>query len=175
MGSGDRDHAHRGPGPDRSSRSGCSFLSSTLRYIRPVHRNVTSRAFSAVLSLWLALCLVEPTQLHTCEMHGGLAIQQSGGGLGHTHSAARHRTATHFTGHSQHDQGGDSQSQQCSCLGDCNGGSAPVGLVAATISLSASIDTDRSSAKVEYESPALVSAHFLLPYANGPPLSSSRA
>jgi hypothetical protein len=128
-----------------------------------------------VLSLWLALCLVEPMQLHTCAMHGGLAIQQSGGGVPHSHSAAGHRTATHFSGHSQHEQGGDGQSQQCSCLGDCNGGSAPIGLAANAISLSAPDTVDGSGAGFDYHSVVLVAANFLRPFANGPPTSSSRA
>jgi hypothetical protein len=128
-----------------------------------------------VLSLWLALCLVEPMQLHTCAMHGGLAIQQSHGRATHAHAAAHHQMGAQLVGHTHNEQSDNSQSPQCSCLGDCNGGSAPVGLVAAAIAISAHVTTGDSYVAFEYKSPALAATHFLRPFANGPPLASSRA
>jgi hypothetical protein len=118
--------------------------------------------------------MVEPMQLHTCEMHGGLAIEQTPGA--HGHSAAGHRMAMHpTTSHSNHQQGTDGQSQQCSCLGDCSGGSAPVGLTAAGVSLPEARSLDGVGSGFAYASPRLIAAGFLLPFGNGPPASSSRA
>jgi hypothetical protein len=127
------------------------------------------------LSIWLAICLVEPMQLHTCAMHGGLAIQQSHGPVTHAHAPAHHAVDAQLLGHSHNGQGDDSRSPQCSCLGDCNGGSAPVGLVTAAISISAHVSIDNSDIAFDYKSPALAATHFLRPFANGPPAASSRA
>jgi len=117
--------------------------------------------------------MVEPMQLHTCAMHGGLAIEQAPGG--HAHSGAGHRMAMHRVNLPDHDQGTDGQSHQCSCLGDCNGGSAPVGLTASAVSLSEPDAVAIPVSSFAYTSPRLVAAGFFLPFSNGPPSSSSRA
>jgi hypothetical protein len=120
--------------------------------------------------------MVEPVQIHTCAMHGGLAIGEAAIPSGHAHSAAGHHMAMHpAAGHSHHDQNSDEQSQQCSCLGDCNAGSAPIGLTAAAAALVVPGVIDGSSANFDYSSPALVAPHFLLPFSNGPPAGFSRA
>jgi len=106
--------------------------------------------------------MVEPMQLHTCAMHGGLVIEPTSGGSGH--SATGHHMAMHRTGQSDQDQGTDGQSHQCSCLGDCNGGSAPVGLTASVVSLSESGIVDNAISSFDYASPRLVAAAFLLPF-----------
>jgi hypothetical protein len=117
--------------------------------------------------------MVEPMQLHTCAMHGGLAIEQASGA--HGHSATGHRMAMHHVNLPDQDQGTDGQSHQCSCLGDCNGGSAPVGLIASAVSLSEPGAVAIAVSSFEYTSPSLVAASFFLPFSNGPPSSSSRA
>jgi hypothetical protein len=123
--------------------------------------------------------MAEPMPLHTCVMHGGLAIDVSpGGGSMHGGSspgAHGGMASTHaMAGHSHHDQGTDGPSKQCTCLGDCSAGKTPAGLaVAPTLLASLQIETTR--AVFSYASPSLVSPHFLLPFSNGPPRASSRA
>jgi hypothetical protein len=129
-----------------------------------VRRNWIVRSLASAFSVWLAVSMVEPVQLHACAMHGGLAIEQAGMHGAHGHSAAGHS-------HGQHNDG---KSHQCSCLGDCNGGSGSIGLTATAVSLFAAVVNDGSSARFDYISPALVAPQFLLPFGNGPP-SSSRA
>jgi hypothetical protein len=126
-----------------------------------------------MFAVWLAICMVEPMQIHTCAMHGGLVIEQTSAPSGH--SASGHHMATHRAGQSGHDQGTDGQSHQCSCLGDCNGGSAPIGLIASVVSLSEVAVVDHAMPEFDYASPRLIAAGFLLPFGNGPPTSSSRA
>jgi hypothetical protein len=116
--------------------------------------------------------MVEPMQLHTCAMHGGLVIETSAAS---GHSASGHHVAMHRTGESDHHQGTDGQSHQCSCLGDCNGGSAPIGLTSPAVSLSEPGIVANAISSFDYASPRLVAAAFLLPFSNGPPASSSRA
>lgn len=119
--------------------------------------------------------MVEPMQLHACAMHGGLVIEQGATGV-HAYSAMGHRMAMHPAAeHSHHDQSSDKQSEQCSCLGDCNAGSAPVGLTAVAVSLIEPVVHERSNSDFDYSSPTLVPPHFLLPFSNGPPAGSSRA
>jgi hypothetical protein len=137
-----------------------------------------SRCLAGVLATWLAICLAEPAQLHTCTMHGGLAIVPGTDAGTHDFSSATDRGATGAaTGHSHHDQGNDSdgESRQCSCFGDCNTGSAPIGVAASGISLLTVAVIETSATAVIHDSPRAVSAHFLLPFSNGPPAGSSRA
>ena len=145
------------------------------RYIRPVRRTLISRSLASLLALWLAVCLAEPVQLHTCAMHGGLAIERTTGPT-HEHSAAAEHLGTSAgTGHFHHDQSSDSQSRQCSCLGDCSAGRSPVGVAAAGVSLLTVATVESWETDFEYASPRLVAPHFLLPFSNGPPTGSSRA
>ena len=148
------------------------FLGCCLPYIRTVRRNWFFRSLASVFAVWLATCMVEPMQLHTCAMHGGLAIATPGAA---GHSASGHHMAMHPTGQSDQDQGTDGQSHQCSCLGDCNGGSATVGLTAPVVSLSELALVGHAMPDFDYASPRLIAAGFLLPFGNGPPTSSSRA
>lgn len=138
-----------------------------------MRRNWFFRTLASVFAVWLAICMVEPMQLHTCAMHGGLVIEQTSGAS--SHSANSHHMAMHRTGQSDRDQGTDGQSHQCSCLGDCNGGSAPVGLTAPVVSLAELAVVGHAVPDFDYASPRLIAAGFLLPFGNGPPISSSRA
>jgi hypothetical protein len=123
-------------------------------------------------------------QLHTCVMHGGLAIDVSiqDAGMhaaamagGSTHAAHGGMASTHaMAGHSHQDQGTDGQAKQCTCLGDCNAGKTPVSLASAPTQLAA-VQVETQIAVFSYRSPSLVSPHFLLPFSNGPPSASSRA
>ena len=132
-----------------------------------MRRNLISRVLASVLATWLAICLAEPAQLHTCTMHGGLAVVQTAAGDIHGSVA---------TGHSHHDeQRSDSQSRQCTCIGDCNAGSFQLGIVAAGISLLTVATTEASAPELVYDSPRVVAPDFLLPFSNGPPTGSSRA
>jgi len=133
------------------------------------------RGLASIVSIWLAICLAEPAQLHTCVMHGGLAIDVSmdaaiHGGSSHGGVASTHAMA----GHSHHDQGTNNQSKQCSCIGDCSAGRAPIGLAPASTQL-ALLELEVPKAIFSYVSPSLVSPHYLLPFSNAPPSSSSRA
>jgi hypothetical protein len=141
-------------------------------YIRVVQRNVMFRILASVLSVWLVVCLAEPAQLHTCVMHGGLAINTAGG----SHHAAMHSghaASAAATKHSQH-QGNDDRANQCTCLGDCSTGRTVVGIAPPQISF-ASITVEVPTPDFFYASPSIVAPHFLRPFSNGPPDASSRA
>jgi hypothetical protein len=128
-----------------------------------------------VLALWLAVCLAEPVQLHTCAMHGGLAIEV-GSVATHSHAATMEHLATNAgAGHFHHGQNTDSQSRQCSCLGDCSTGRAPIGFAAANVALPTVAIIQGSATDFAYDSPRIVAPQFLLPFSNGPPAGSSRA
>ncbi|HEV7387875.1 MAG TPA: hypothetical protein VGN73_04605 [Gemmatimonadaceae bacterium] len=138
-----------------------------------MRRNGLSRILAGVLSVWLVICLAEPAQLHTCVMHGGLAIDAYASGSHHGLSHAHEAASTGITKHSHH-QTDSKQSNQCSCLGDCSAGRTLVGIAApratfasATIEIQATIFADAS--------PTIVAPHFLRPFSNGPPEASHRA
>jgi hypothetical protein len=145
-----------------------------------VQRSSVFRAFAAIMAVWLAVCLAEPMQLHTCVMHGGLAIDtvhhgtpdaaSRGAGMsGHHAEMASHGAADHS------ERGGtDHHARQCSCLGDCSAGRSAVGVVAATVALAVPVSSSVRAA-YEYSSPSLVASASLLPFSNGPPVTSSRA
>jgi hypothetical protein len=129
-----------------------------------------------VLALWLAVCLAEPVQLHTCAMHGGLAIEQAGVVATHSHTSTAHHPATNAAaGHFHHDQSSDSQSRQCSCLGDCNAGRAPIGIATTNVALPTVAIVDLAPTDFNYDSPRVVAPQFVLPFSNGPPAGFSRA
>src|SRR3954470_20872434 len=141
-------------------------------YFRVVQRNVMFRILASVLSVWLVVCLAEPAQLHTCVMHGGLAINASHA----THHAATHSahtTAATVAKHSQPQKDGG-HATQCTCLGDCSTGGTVVAVTASPISL-ASNTVEVPAAPFAYASPAIVAPQFLRPFSNGPPPASSRA
>jgi len=145
-----------------------------------VQRSLIFRSFATVVAVWLAVCLAEPMQLHTCVMHGGLAIDVGHHGAPGAASIggtmAGHHAGMAAQGAADHSQRGptDHHARQCTCLGDCSAGKAPVGLVAATLALEVPASSGVGPA-YEYSSPTLVAPHFLLPFSNGPPAPSSRA
>jgi hypothetical protein len=174
MGSGDGAGAHRRIGPHRPCDADRPILDQSTTYIPRVRHHWLFRSLATVLSVWLVICLAEPAQLHTCGMHGGLAIDASmrggsphgvHGGHGNIHSMA---------GHSHHDQTPNGQSNQCTCIGDCSAGKTPVVLAAAPTQLTWVLVQEKP-AVFSYASPALVSPQFLLPFSNGPPGNPSRA
>jgi predicted lipoprotein with Yx(FWY)xxD motif len=169
MGSGQRAHPARGSWRNSEVCPACPFIANPPPYIRRVRRHWISRSLASVLALWLAVCLAEPVQLHTCAMHGGLAIDV-GSVATHSHTA----TAEHL-GHTHHGQDTDNQSRQCSCLGDCSAGRPPIGIAAANVALPTVAIIQRSAADFTYDSPRVVAPRFLLPFSNGPPAGSSRA
>ncbi len=142
-------------------------------YIRRVSRDsLFHRILAGVLSVWLVICLAEPAQLHTCVMHGGLAIDAtvSGShGSSHVHDVA----STGGTQHSHHQSDGK-QSNQCSCLGDCSAGRTLVGIVAPRATFVPEA-IEASPTAFAYASPAIAAPHFLRPFSNGPPDASHRA
>jgi hypothetical protein len=140
-----------------------------------VRRNLISRVLASVLATWLAICLAEPAQLHTCTMHGGLAVVQTPAGDSHGSLATAHGATRAETGHSHQDQSSDSRSRHCTCLGDCNAGSSQLGIAAVGITLLTVATSDASAAELAYDSPRVVAPDFLLPFSNGPPTGSSRA
>jgi hypothetical protein len=149
-------------------------LDWSTAYIRRVRRTRLSRGLASIVSVWLAICLAEPTQLHTCVMHGGLAIDVSAGAAVHGGSHGGIASTHAMAGHSHHDQGTDGQSKQCTCIGDCSMGRAPIGLAPAPIQLTL-LEVEVPGAVFSYPSPSLVSPQYLLPFSNGPPSLSSRA
>jgi hypothetical protein len=142
-----------------------------------VRRNPIVRALISLASIWLAICLAVPMQLHTCVMHGGLAIDVSAhGNVSSVERALQHQApASHQTaGHSHHDQRPDDRSQQCSCIGDCATGKAPVALASGLTRVDFS-QIESASATPNHELPSFAAPRFLLPFSNGPPVASSRA
>jgi hypothetical protein len=143
-----------------------------------VRRNPIIRALISIASIWLAVCLAVPMQLHTCVMHGGLSIDVSAHGNGllvEQHSFQQQSPASHrVAGHSHHDQRQDDHSKQCSCIGDCSTGKAPVALASASTRVEF-LQTESAGAAPSHESPSVSSPRFLLPFSNGPPAASSRA
>ena len=141
-----------------------------------MRRSWISRSLASVLALWLAICLAEPVQLHICVMHGGLAMEQMTSPDLHGHSSTVQHHSTHgFAEHFNHNPNSDNESQQCSCLGDCNAGRAPIEITAAGISLPTIAIVEGSATDFAYDSPSVVAPQFLLPFSNGPPVGSSRA
>jgi hypothetical protein len=141
-----------------------------------VRRSWISRSLASVLALWLAVCLAEPVQLHICVMHGGLAMEQMAAPGMHGHSSTIQHHPTHgFAGHFKHNPNSDNESQQCSCLGDCNSGRAPIRIAAAGVSLPTVAIIEGSATDFAYDTPRIVAPQFLLPFSNGPPAGSSRA
>jgi|GEM_PF-1841718 len=143
-------------------------------YIRLVSRDsLFFRILAGVLSVWLVICLAEPAQLHTCVMHGGLAIDATASASHHGSTHAVHDVASTGAQHSHHQSDGK-QSNQCSCLGDCSAGRTLVGIIAPRATF-APAAMEASPTAFAYASPAIVAPHFRLPFSNGPPDASRRA
>jgi hypothetical protein len=146
-----------------------------------VPRNRLFRAFTGVASVWFAICMVAPMQLHTCVMHGGLAIDvvshgSQAGAPHHAGSPVHHgSTGSIASGeHSQHGKSGGDHSKQCSCIGDCSTGRATIETPAAQTLLDAPA-ARVAAVSFAYASASFTEPSFLLPFSNGPPRFSSRA
>lgn len=141
-----------------------------------MRRSWISRSLASVLALWLAVCLAEPVQLHICVMHGGLAMEQMAAPGMHGHPSPIQHLSTHgLAGHFNHNPNSDNESQQCSCLGDCNSGRAPIRMATTGVSLPTVAILEGPATDFAYDSPRIVAPQFLLPFSNGPPVGSSRA
>lgn len=119
-------------------------------------RMLATRLVSAALLAWLSVFTTEPLGLHSCPMHGGLALE--GGHSGHSMSHQGHGMP-----------GRNSRSNQCSCPGDCSGPTTSIALVPESIGIpTADLSlTDRVSPR-----PPVLGERYtprLLPFANGPP------
>ena len=132
-------------------------------YIRRVTHSRAFRTLAAIMSVWLGICLAEPMQLHLCVMHGGLAIQSAAHPGAHSHGTMSHDASQSTKGHDK--------SQQCSCLGDCTTGNTPA-FVAAHFRVALPV-TDRVATSPATASAPIAAADFVLPFANGPPGTSS--
>ena len=142
-------------------------------YIRPMRHNSWFRILAGVLSAWLVICLAVPAQLHTCVMHGGLAIVANAGASHHAAAHQAHGASTAAANHSHH-QNGDGQGNQCTCLGDCSTGRT----VAVWLLLPSPLRRTSSKCRRQFLTTLhqpVVAPHFLRPFSNGPPDSSSRA
>jgi hypothetical protein len=127
--------------------------------------------FASIFAAWLAVCLLEPMQLHLCAMHGGLAIDAS--------TATSHLSAGAHAGHKQHQQArshhdpdGKGHGDQCSCLGDCSAGNAPSAVASSEVSIDASIETTVAVHSFRELRPGNSASDLLLPFSNGPPAIS---
>jgi len=140
-------------------------------YIRLVRHNAWFRILAGVFSAWLVICLAVPAQLHTCVMHGGLAITATGA-VSHHAAHTAHGVST-AAKHSHH-QNDDGQANQCSCLGDCSTGRTVVGVTAPIVSFASNV-IEVPAPVFSYASPTVFAPHFLRPFSNGPPDASSRA
>ena len=141
------------------------------------------RGLASIFAVWLAICMAEPMQLHTCVMHGGLAMAGSMHGMSAAsmdsnamlHGSSDGANAAASSGrHDHHGNRTDDQSNQCTCLGDCSGGKTPVVLAAAPVVL-ATLQIGVPTLVFSYVSPSVRSPQFVLPFPNGPPGASSRA
>jgi len=129
-----------------------------------VRRNRIFRALAGLLSIWLAICLAEPAQMHTCTMHGQLAM-----GAMEMHMGS-HQGSAHPGSHDKQDAHGN----QCTCIGDCSAGRTLVGVVSTPAAFAAAV-VYRPAVAFSYRSPSVAAPSFLLPFSNGPPAASSRA
>lgn len=141
-----------------------------------MRRNGTFRGLAGLLSIWLAICLAEPAQLHTCAMHGQLAMEAMGMHAGSHHASAHagHDVDSRVSAGHSHDKQESSDANQCTCLGDCSAGRTLVGVVSTPASFAAAV-VYRPAVAFSYSSPSVVAPSFLLPFSHGPPAASSRA
>ena len=121
-------------------------------------RHPFSRALIALWSCWFALLLSESAMLHACPMHDGIAAEAmaADGHGGHHASSGQdgEQPATH----------------SCSCIGHCSASSPLAPSTAGSLSwLAGVIDIAPEVAMAQQLVP--VEPDYLLPFANGPPLS----
>jgi hypothetical protein len=128
--------------------------------MRWISRQWVRRPIAAVIAVWFVLVMVEPVGIHSCPVHGGHASAPGGAMHGAGASAhADHESAPEPAPHAG-----------CTCPGDCTAGvGTPVPSAVVAI-------RDVPTSRAIVDAPALVShtpsrAPFVLPFANGPPIS----
>jgi hypothetical protein len=128
------------------------------------HRAVF-RFVSALVAVWLAIVLAEPAALHVCAAHDGAPAASAAIDAGqhaghHVHGAAANAGGEH---------GDVPATHGCSCLGHCAGSASPV-ILATTLDGALVVlgSSDRTTAELGFTP---LAPAFLLPFANGPPLS----
>jgi hypothetical protein len=131
--------------------------------LKSMRRTRWSRAFSAVMAVWLVVSLSEPSFLHSCLVHDGARGAHS------SHAAAPHSGHHHSSADSESPTKNDrDHGHSCTCLGHCCG-AAPIGLAA----IPASLAIGESAALRDTGLPAYayvaVAAEHILPFQNGPP------
>jgi hypothetical protein len=124
-----------------------------------MHLRWLKRPFTAFISLWFLLAMVEPEAVHSCSVHSGAAAGAHTGHAGHDMSAGH--------GQSSH----DSSRATCSCPGDCAGTTAFALPTAPARVSDAAIRVARESA-FSLHSRLSSRVEFLLPFAIGPPAPS---
>jgi hypothetical protein len=134
-----------------------------------MRRPLWNRAVAAVMAVWLAIVMAEPAALHSCPMHGGLAVGASAAGQEHAVSAVPHPGSTDAAMHRGAPAPGHGGGHQCTCLGRC---AAAVGVAAPAprVVLTSVVETaaTRDSGLPDFEYVPVAAAH-VLPFANGPP------
>ena len=128
------------------------------------------RAAVVVQAAWLAAVLVEAPGTHTCPVHESHSAGHGAATTAPAEPAEHGEHLHHPEGEPGDDTGGEHAG--CSCLGDC-GTTSPVlpipdGVAATGHSL---VQADPPGRPV-YDSPR-ASLHPRLPFANGPPLTTS--
>jgi hypothetical protein len=117
------------------------------------------RSFTALLSLWFLIAMVEPEAVHSCPVHSGVAAGAHAGHSGH-HMAAGE-------GHGSHDQ----SRAVCTCPGDCAGTTA-YALPTTPARISDAAVCAESQSVFSLHSRLASRVEFLLPFAIGPPAPS---
>ncbi|MFL5575508.1 MAG: hypothetical protein ACJ79S_06020 [Gemmatimonadaceae bacterium] len=140
-----------------------------------MRRPLWSRAVAALVAIWFAIMMAEPAALHSCPMHGGLAVTAAAAG-GHHHGGSVPAALAAPSEHAAQPQHGapapvdhGAGGHQCTCLGQCAmgvGAAAP----AAVVALAPVVETHatRDAGLPDFEYVPVAAAH-VLPFANGPP------
>ena len=125
------------------------------------------RAVVVGQAAWLAAVLAEAPGTHTCPVHES----HSAGHAGATTAPADHAEHVHYPeGEPGDDAGGEHAG--CSCLGDC-GTTSPVLPIPTGVAVTGHpVAQADPPGRPVYDSPR-ASLHPRLPFANGPPLTTS--
>ena len=146
-----------------------------------------NRPLAAFLALWVALVVGEPSLVHSCPVHDGMAA------AGHGSHVAAMATVMEMPASSRSAHGADASTTTapadtpapshqdghhgCTCPGDCSAGSASAPALPAPPTGALVVATYRAVAGARPAAasrPRLAPPHAL-PFANGPPAAPSRA
>ena len=132
----------------------CSGLGGILMLMR---RKSWFRAVASVLAIWFPLIVGEPSVVHVCPTHSGVAMSTPS-----TVAMAHHHVASHDSppGHDHH---------ECSCISCCVGSvvAAPAVGTPVTAFVEAIFDLGANHSVVA--SPTQQAPEFSRPYTTGPP------